>query len=80
MGRCGIQPGAKNLAEIVELQTAYWRKQFSALTAEAEEVRALSTKVTADAGEPLQAHVKRGVDELGNRSSPGEVSQALKRS
>ena len=72
--------GAKNLAEIVELQTAYWRKQFSALTAEAEEVRALSTKVTADAGEPLQAHVKRGVDELGNRSSPGEVSQALKRS
>ena len=30
--------GAKNLAEIVELQAAYWRKQFSALTAQAEEV------------------------------------------
>ena len=28
--------GAKNLAEIVELQAAYWRKQFSALTAQAE--------------------------------------------
>ncbi len=36
--------GAKNLAEIVELQAAYWRKQFSALTAPAEEVPALSTK------------------------------------
>jgi hypothetical protein len=47
------------------LQTAYWQKQFSALTTQAEEVRALSTKVTADAGEPLKAHVKHGVDELG---------------
>ena len=28
--------GAKNLAEIVELQAAYWRKQFGALTAQAE--------------------------------------------
>jgi hypothetical protein len=42
--------GAKNLAEIVELQVAYWRKQFSALTAQAEEVPALSTKVVTDAG------------------------------
>ena len=50
---------------VLELQAAYWRKQFGALTAQAEEVRALSTKVTADAGEPLKAHVKRGVDELG---------------
>jgi hypothetical protein len=45
--------GAKNLAEIVALQAAYWRKQFSALKAQAEEVPALSTKVVADAGEPL---------------------------
>ena len=51
---------AKDLAAVVELQTAYWQKQFSALTTQAEEVRALSTKVTADAGEPLKAHVKRG--------------------
>ena len=43
--------GAKNLSEIVELQTAHWRKQFDALTAQAEEVRALSTKVTADTTE-----------------------------
>ena len=56
--------GARNLAEIVELQAAYWRKQFSALTAQAREVPALSTKVVADAGEPLKEQVKRSVDEL----------------
>jgi hypothetical protein len=37
--------GARNLAEIVKLQAAYWRKQFSVLTAQAEDVPALSTKV-----------------------------------
>jgi hypothetical protein len=31
--------GARNLSEIVELQAAYWRKQFDALRTEAEEVR-----------------------------------------
>ena len=39
--------GARNLAEIVKLQAAYWRKQFGVLTAQAEEVPALSTKVVA---------------------------------
>ena len=29
--------GAKNLAEIVELQAAHWRKQFDTLTSQAEE-------------------------------------------
>ena len=51
---------AKNLADIVELQSAFWRKQFGVLTAQAEEVRVLSTQVTADAVE----QVKRGGDEL----------------
>jgi hypothetical protein len=36
--------GAKNLAEIVELQAAHWRKQFDTLTSQGEEVRALSTR------------------------------------
>ncbi len=53
--------GAKNLADMVELQAAYWRKQFGTLTAQAEEVRELSTKVTADAAETIKAHgAKRG--------------------
>jgi phasin len=51
---------AKNLADIVELQTAFWRKQFGVLTAQAEEVRALSTKVAADAAEPIKSQMARG--------------------
>jgi phasin len=56
--------GAKNLGEIVELQTAYWQTQFNALTAQADEVRALSTKVTSAAVEPIKAHVTNGMDEF----------------
>lgn len=41
--------GAKNLAEVIELQATYWRKQFDTLGAQAEEVRSLSNQVTADA-------------------------------
>jgi len=52
--------GAKDLSDIVERQTAFWRKQFSVLTAQAEEVRAQSTRVTADAAKPIKAQVKRG--------------------
>ena len=55
---------AKNLAEVIELQAAYWRKQFGALAAQAEEVRALSTKVTADTAEPVKAHVTSSMEEL----------------
>jgi phasin len=49
--------GAKNLAEIVELQAAHWRQQVDTLTDQAEEIRALSAKVMADAAESLKAHV-----------------------
>ena len=45
---------AKNLAEIMELQAAYWRKQFGDLTAQAGEMRTLSAKVTADAVAPIK--------------------------
>lgn len=56
--------GTKNLSEMVELQAAYWQKLFGTLTSQAEEVRAVMTKVAATAGEPLKEQVKRGVDEL----------------
>ena len=56
--------GAKNLSEMVELQAAYWQKLLDTLTSQAEEVRAVATKVAAAAGEPLKEQVKRGVDEL----------------
>ena len=55
--------GAKNLADIAEVQAAYWRKMFATLTSQAEEVRALSTMVTAAAAEPIKAHVTNGMDE-----------------
>jgi phasin len=55
---------AKTLAEMVELRAAYWRKQFSVLAAQAEEVRALSAKVAGEMTEPIKAHMQRSVDEL----------------
>jgi phasin len=55
--------GASNLAEILELQAAYWRKQFDTLGAQVEEVRSLSTQVTADAAKPVQEQMKRGMNE-----------------
>ena len=55
---------AKDLAEMVELQAAHWQKQFGSLTTQAEEVRALSTKATAAAAEPIRAHMTNGMDEL----------------
>jgi phasin family protein len=55
---------AKTLAEMVELRATYWRKQFSALVAQAEEFGALSTKVAGEISEPIKARMKRSVDEL----------------
>jgi phasin len=52
--------GARNLTDIVELQAAFWRKQFGALTAQAEEVHALSAKVTVDAAERIRSQMARG--------------------
>ncbi len=53
---------AKNLAEAMELQASYWRNQISAMQSQAEEVRSLSSKVTADAAEPIKAQMTRGLD------------------
>jgi hypothetical protein len=55
--------GAKNLAEAMELQAAYWRKQLGELTAPGE-MRTLSTKVTADVALPIKAQVTRGMKGL----------------
>jgi hypothetical protein len=56
--------GAKNLAENLELQAAYWRKQFGVLMAQAEELRALSTKTTTDAAEPIEQCTTHQAEEL----------------
>jgi len=55
---------AKTLAEIVELRATYWRKQFTALAAQAEEVRALYAKVAEEMTRPVQEHVMRTLDDI----------------
>jgi len=55
---------AKTLAEMVELRATYWRKQLSTLAAQAEEVRALCTKVAADMAAPVKAHVTHSIEQL----------------
>jgi phasin len=61
---------AKNLAEMVELRAIYWRKQFSVLAAQAEEVRQLSAKLASDMTAPIKAHVSRSMDNLREELSP----------
>ena len=56
---------AKNLAEVMNLQAAYWRTQFDTLSAQAEELRALSTRMTASVIEPY----KKAVDLLRSKSA-----------
>ena len=55
--------GAKNMAEAMELQADFWRKQLDTLTAQAEEVRTLTAQVANDATKPM----KRGMDEITKR-------------
>jgi phasin len=51
--------GAKNLAEIVELQSAFIRSQFDVFASQAGEIRALTTKIAADTTEPIKDQVSR---------------------
>src|SRR6476661_5864576 len=53
---------AKTLTEAMELHAAYWQKQLGALSAQAEEMRSLSTKVTEDVAEPIKTQVARGAN------------------
>ena len=43
--------GAKTITEAMEVQVAYWRKQFGELKMQAEEVRALLQKAAVSAVE-----------------------------
>jgi hypothetical protein len=51
--------GAKNPAEVMELQVTFWRKQFGDFAVQAGEMRTLSTEVTAKVTAPTKAHVTR---------------------
>jgi len=54
--------GAKNLAEIVELQSSFIRSQFDVFASQASEIRALTTKIAADTTEPIKDQVSRSFD------------------
>jgi phasin len=54
--------GAKNLAEIVELQSAFLRGQFEVFASQAGEIRALTSKIAADTTEPIKDQVTRSFD------------------
>jgi len=54
--------GAKNLPEVMNLQVDCWRKQFANLSAQAEELRTLSTRVATSVAEPIKAQVTHGMD------------------
>ena len=56
--------GAKNLAEAMELQTTYWRKQVGELASQAGEMRTLTTRVTADVPAPIKRRLTRGMKGL----------------
>lgn len=56
--------GAKNLAEIVELQTAFVRRQFDVFASQANEIRALTTKIAADTTEPIKGQVSRSFEQV----------------
>lgn len=72
---------AKNLADILDLQAAYSRKQFGLLMAQAEEIRALSTEVTAGMAEPIKQHATHQAEEARVPSAEvtGDAAEPIKR-
>lgn len=56
--------GAKNVAELMELQASFVRNQFSALTTQAEEVRNLAAKIATDAANPIKDHVSQSIEKV----------------
>ena len=56
--------GAKNLAEMAELQSAFLRQQFDVFASQANEIRALTTKIAADTSEPIKAQMSRSMEAM----------------
>ena len=69
--------GAKNVAEAVEMQSAYWRKQLGQLQAQAEEVKALLSRLNANVTEPIEPQMSLG--RASSRRPLTEKSQSRKR-
>jgi hypothetical protein len=59
--------GAKNVADVMKLQSMYWRKQIGHLQTQAEELRALSTRLTENVTAPIEAQMNHGRAESSRR-------------
>lgn len=51
--------GAKTLAEVIELQTAFARQQFDATSAQFKDFQDTAQKLFADTTKPMTAHVEK---------------------
>jgi phasin len=56
--------GAKTLAEIIELQTAFARQQFDTLTGQVKELQDLAQKVVTESTKPVKAQVEKTMKEF----------------
>jgi phasin family protein len=72
---------AKNLAEVVELQGAFWRKQIETLMEQAEEVRELSVNAGAEVAEPIKRHATQQAEQVHalSKQVTAEAAEAIKR-
>lgn len=52
---------ATNPMQVVHLQVTYWDERMKALASQAEELRALSADIVAQANEPIREHMRRSL-------------------
>jgi phasin len=73
---------AKNLAEVLELQGAYWRKQLQALISQAEEVRELSVNASSNVAEPIKRHATHQAEQVRvmSKQATTEAAEAIRAS
>ena len=60
--------GAKTLAEIVELQSAYIRSQFEVFAGQATEIQELTKKIASDTSEPLKDQMTKSFEAVRNKA------------
>ena len=56
--------GARSLSEVVELQTAFVRKQVEASVKQAKDFQAVATKAAEDVSKPVKTAVEKAFSEL----------------
>ena len=56
--------GAKTMSEVIELQSAFARKQFEAMTAQMKEFQALGEKYITTTTKPVAEKVEKTFKEL----------------